>query len=170
MCVCAKIQETPEFLLLKSFLERSLGWEGGSQGRGYMYTYNWFMMLYSRTQHNIVKQLFSNFKKLRLRNSRNRKNRISLSADKKCINRNLEFYSGTFLTVHIWNVWYILYLKLFGEIKIELLFSFTRLFLHHLYTVYHFSQKRSSFSSSKVLHTFGCLGILFHSFIYLFSR
>ena len=89
--VCAEIQETPEFLLLKSFLERSFGWEGGSQGRGYMYTYNWFMMLYSRKQHNIVKQLFSNLKKIRLRNSRNRKNRRSLSAYKKCINRNLSF-------------------------------------------------------------------------------
>ena len=157
-------------LTFEIILRKVFGAGGRLTRKGYMYTYNWFMMLYSRTQHNIVKQLFSNFKKLRLRNSRNRKNRISLSADKKCINRNLEFYSGTFLTVHIWNVWYILYLKLFGEIKIELLFSFTRLFLHHLYTVYHFSQKRSSFSSSKVLHTFGCLGILFHSFIYLFSR
>ena len=54
VCVCVEIQEAPEFLLLKSFLERSLGWEGGSQGRGYMYTYNSFMMLYSRKEHNIV--------------------------------------------------------------------------------------------------------------------
>ena len=38
VCVCVEIQEAPEFLLLKSFLERSLGWEEGSQGRGYMYT------------------------------------------------------------------------------------------------------------------------------------
>ena len=54
VCVCVEIQEAPEFLLLKSFLERSLGWEEGSQGRGYMYTYNSFMMLYSRKEHNIV--------------------------------------------------------------------------------------------------------------------
>ena len=32
------------------------GWEGGSRGRGYMYTYSWFM-LYDRNQHNTVKQL-----------------------------------------------------------------------------------------------------------------
>ena len=38
VCVCVEIQEAPEFLLLKSFLERSLVWEEGSQGRGYMYT------------------------------------------------------------------------------------------------------------------------------------
>ena len=31
-------------------------WEGGLNGRGYMYTYNWFALFYSRNQHNIVKQ------------------------------------------------------------------------------------------------------------------
>ena len=35
-----------------------------SIGRGYVYTYSWFMLLYSRNQHNIVKQLSPNFKKL----------------------------------------------------------------------------------------------------------
>ena len=33
------------------------GWAGGSRGRGHMYTYGWFTLLYSRNQHNIVKQL-----------------------------------------------------------------------------------------------------------------
>ena len=35
------------------------GWEGGSRG-GYMCIYSWFTSLYSRNQHNIVKQLYSN--------------------------------------------------------------------------------------------------------------
>ena len=34
--------------------------KGGSRGRGYMCTYGWFMLLYSRNKHNIVKQLSSN--------------------------------------------------------------------------------------------------------------
>ena len=38
-------------------------WEGGSRGKGYMYTYNWFTLIYSRNEHNIVKQLYSNKKK-----------------------------------------------------------------------------------------------------------
>ena len=36
------------------------GWEGGSSGRGHMYTYGWFTLLNGRNQHNIVKQLSSN--------------------------------------------------------------------------------------------------------------
>ena len=35
-------------------------WEGGPRGRGYIYTYSWFPLLYSRSQHHIVKQLYSN--------------------------------------------------------------------------------------------------------------
>ena len=37
-----------------------MGWEGGSRGRGLMYTYGCFTMMYGRYQHNIVKQLYSN--------------------------------------------------------------------------------------------------------------
>ena len=37
------------------------GWEGGSRGRGHMSTENWLTSLSSRKQHNIVKQLYSNF-------------------------------------------------------------------------------------------------------------
>ena len=33
---------------------------GGSRGRGNMYTYGWFRFLYSRNQHNTVKQLSFN--------------------------------------------------------------------------------------------------------------
>ena len=31
-----------------------------------MYTYSWFMLLYSRNQHNIVKKSYSNFNKKEL--------------------------------------------------------------------------------------------------------
>ena len=34
-------------------------WEGGSRGRGHMYTYDGFTLFYGRNQHNIVKQLSS---------------------------------------------------------------------------------------------------------------
>ena len=41
-----------------------LGWlarfEGGSRARGHMYTYSWFMLMYGRIQHNIVKQFSAN--------------------------------------------------------------------------------------------------------------
>ena len=32
-------------------------WEGGSRGRGYMYTYGWFMLTFGRNQYNSIKQL-----------------------------------------------------------------------------------------------------------------
>ena len=35
-------------------------WEGGSGGRGHMYTCGWFMLMCGRNQHNIIKQLSSN--------------------------------------------------------------------------------------------------------------
>ena len=35
-------------------------WERGSRGRGHMYTCDWFMLMYGRNQHNIVKQLSFN--------------------------------------------------------------------------------------------------------------
>ena len=37
-------------------------WEGGSRGRGYMYTYDWFMLSFDRKQQNSVKQLSFNKK------------------------------------------------------------------------------------------------------------
>ena len=37
-------------------------WEGGSKGRGYMYTYGWFMLRFDRRQQNSVKQLSLNKK------------------------------------------------------------------------------------------------------------
>ena len=52
---------------------RMVAWGGGGGGReiqegGDLYTYGWFMLIYGRNQHNIVKQLSSNqklFKKAR---------------------------------------------------------------------------------------------------------
>ena len=37
-------------------------WEGGSKGRGYMYTYGWFMLRFDRKQQNSVNQLSFNNK------------------------------------------------------------------------------------------------------------
>ena len=36
------------------------GLEEGSRGRGHIYNYDWFVLLYGRNQHNMVKQLSSN--------------------------------------------------------------------------------------------------------------
>ena len=30
-------------------------WEGGSKGRGYMYTYGWFVLRFDRKQQNSIK-------------------------------------------------------------------------------------------------------------------
>ena len=38
------------------------GGKGGSRGRGYIYNYDWHAFLYSRNQHNIVKQFSNNYK------------------------------------------------------------------------------------------------------------
>ena len=40
-------------------------WEGGSRGRGHMYTYDWSMLMYGRNHHNIVIILQLEIKKLR---------------------------------------------------------------------------------------------------------
>ena len=37
-------------------------WEGSSKGRGYIYTYGWFMLRFDRKQQNSVKQLSFNKK------------------------------------------------------------------------------------------------------------
>ena len=42
--------------------------EGGSKGRGYMYTYGWFMLRFDRKQQNSVKQLSFNKKLINLKN------------------------------------------------------------------------------------------------------
>ena len=44
---------------------KGVGWggrweKGGSTGTGHMYTYSWFLLMFSRKQHNIAKQLSPN--------------------------------------------------------------------------------------------------------------
>ena len=48
--------------VLYNNLEGKDGVGGGSPGRKHMLTYGWLMLLYSRNQYNIVKQLSSNLK------------------------------------------------------------------------------------------------------------
>ena len=61
--MCCMFQETQAGALFQS---RGMGWGGrweeGSKGRGYMYTYGWFMLRFDRKQQNSVKQLSSNLK------------------------------------------------------------------------------------------------------------
>ena len=52
--------------LKSSLLQQTRGggwtgrWEGGSGQSGQIYTYDWFMLVYGRNQHNVVKQSSSN--------------------------------------------------------------------------------------------------------------
>ena len=63
MGICCMAQETQTGALYQT---RMVGWggswEGVSKGRGYMYTYGWFMLRYDRKQQNSVKQLSFNKK------------------------------------------------------------------------------------------------------------
>ena len=58
MGICCKTQGTQTGAMWQS---RSVGWggrwEGGSRGKGYMYTYGWFVLRFERKQQNSVKQL-----------------------------------------------------------------------------------------------------------------
>ena len=53
---------------------RGVGWGGetggGSEERGHVYAYGWFMLMYGRDQHKIVKPLSSNWKKKKNQESR----------------------------------------------------------------------------------------------------
>ena len=61
--ICCMAQESQTGVLHQS---RGLGydgrWEGVSKGRGYMYSYSWFMLRFDRKQQNTVKQLSFNKK------------------------------------------------------------------------------------------------------------
>ena len=64
-----KIDSQGEFAVWLRKLQQGLcinleGWdgEGDSKGRGYMYTYGWFMLRFDRKQQNSVKQLSLNKK------------------------------------------------------------------------------------------------------------
>ena len=63
MGVCCMTQGTQTGAL---YQPREVGWEGrwegGSKGRGYMYTYSWFMLRFDIKQQNSVKQLSFNKK------------------------------------------------------------------------------------------------------------
>ena len=65
MGICFMAQETQTWAL---YQPRVMGWrsrwEGGSKGRRYMYTYDWFMLRFDRKQH-FVKQLSFNKNKLK---------------------------------------------------------------------------------------------------------
>ena len=63
MGICCMAQETQTGTL---YQPRGVGWgrrwEGGSKGRGYMYTYGWLLLMFDRKQQNSVKQLSFNKK------------------------------------------------------------------------------------------------------------
>ena len=62
---CCMAQETQTGALYQSRgVGRGLKWDGGSKGRGYMYTYGWFTLRFERKQQNYVKQLSFNKKKI----------------------------------------------------------------------------------------------------------
>ena len=61
MGICFMSQETQTWALYQPRGEGWGGrWEGGSEERGYMYTYGWFMLKFDRKQHYPVKQLSFN--------------------------------------------------------------------------------------------------------------
>ena len=63
MGICCMAQETQIGALYKSRGVRWGGrWEGVSKGRGYMCTYDWFMLRFDRKQQNSIKQLSLNTK------------------------------------------------------------------------------------------------------------
>ena len=61
MGICCMAQQTQTGALYQS---RGVGWggrwEGGSKGRGYMYTYSRFMLRCGRKQQNSIKELSFN--------------------------------------------------------------------------------------------------------------
>ena len=57
--ICCMAQETKTGALNQP---RRLGWEGGSKGRGYMYTYGWLTLRFDRKQQNSVNLLSFNKK------------------------------------------------------------------------------------------------------------
>ena len=58
MRICCMAQETQTGALYQPGMGGR--WEGGSEGRGYMYTYGWFMLRFDKNQQNSVKQLSFN--------------------------------------------------------------------------------------------------------------
>ena len=65
MGICCMAQETQKVTLCQ---HGGVGWEvsleEGSERKGYMYTYGWFMLRFERKQQNSVKQLPFNINKI----------------------------------------------------------------------------------------------------------
>ena len=59
MGICTMSQGTQTWALYQPRGEGWRGrWEGGSDGRGHMYTYGWFIFRFDRKPQNSAKQLF----------------------------------------------------------------------------------------------------------------
>ena len=56
LMISSMSQETQTGALYQT---RGARWEGGSKGRGYMYTYSWIMLRFDRKQQNSIKQFSS---------------------------------------------------------------------------------------------------------------
>ena len=82
-------QETQTGTLYQS---RGVRWEEGSKGRGYMYTYGWFMLRFDRKQQNSVKQLSFN-KKI---------NKLKKKAEILFHQQSLSSQSYGFSSSHVW--------------------------------------------------------------------
>ena len=77
MGICCMAQETQIRTLYQPRGVRWGGrWEGVSQGRGYLYTYGWFMLRFDRKQQNSVKQLSFSKKQISLK----KKKKLCLSS------------------------------------------------------------------------------------------
>ena len=63
MGICCMAQETQTGALYQS---RGMRWEGGSKGRGYMYTYGRFRLRFDGKQQNSIEKLSFN-KKINLK-------------------------------------------------------------------------------------------------------
>ena len=83
MGICCMAQETQTGPL---YQPRGVGWggrwAGNSKGRGYMYTYGWFMLSFDKKQQNYVKQL-----------SFNKRNKLHKAKKKKKIRQGGQFLS-----------------------------------------------------------------------------
>ena len=79
-------QETQSYL---PYQPRGVGWggrlEGDSKGRGYMYTYGWFMLRLDRKQQNFVKQLSFNKKQNKTKQNQTPKISTTLKQNQQLI-------------------------------------------------------------------------------------
>ena len=104
-------QETQTGVLCKTRgVEWVRRWERGSKGRGYMYTYGWFMLRFDWKQQNPVKQLSFN-KKLKNKKKEMDKNwgrkwhllLLLFSVDNKGSSRTLQVEKKKKLGTYLWS-------------------------------------------------------------------